>query len=176
MILFKKSNSYSLSLSPGVPYRRVGNIFSRNENQFYKNKKIKNIKSVFKKSQSYNFFNTQKIKKLKGENHYLKKMIKISENKINLKQNILEQLLILQKQNEMDDNCPASIQQIQKIISPLNKFIKNMKDNKDIYLINNQNREPISEIKNLFKNEELFNNFLEEPNEQKAPNPYCSGK
>ena len=71
-------------------------------------------------------------------------MIKISENKINLKQNILEQLLILQKQNEMDDNCPASIQQIQKIISPLNKFIKNMKDNKDIYLINNQNREPIS--------------------------------
>ena len=144
MILFKKSNSYSLSLSPGVPYRRVGNIFSRNENRFYKNKKIKNIKSIFKKSQSCNFINTQKIKKLKGENHYLKKMIKISENKINLKQNILEQLLILQKKNEMDDNCPASIQQIQKIISPLNKFIKNMKDNKDIYLINNQNREPIS--------------------------------
>jgi len=42
MILFKNSNnfSYSLSLSPGVPYRRVGNIFSRNEIQFYKNKKI----------------------------------------------------------------------------------------------------------------------------------------
>ena len=36
----------------------------------------------------------------------------------------------------MDDNCPASIQQIQKIISPLNKCIKNMKDNKDIYLEN----------------------------------------
>ena len=103
-------------------------------------------------------------------------MIKISENKINLKQNILEQLLILQKQNEMDDNCPASIQQIQKIISPLNKCIKNMKDNKDIYLINNQNREPISEIKNLFKNEELFKNFLGEPKEQKAPISFCSVK
>ena len=75
MILYKNSNnfSYSLSLSPGVPYRRVGNIFSRNENRFYKNKKIKNIKSIFKKSQSCNFINTQKIKKLKGENHYLKK-------------------------------------------------------------------------------------------------------
>ena len=75
MILYKNSNnfSYSLSLSPGVPYRRVGNIFSRNENRFYKNKKIKNIKSIFKKSQSFNFINTQKIKKLKGENHYLKK-------------------------------------------------------------------------------------------------------
>ena len=64
MILYKNSNnfSYSLSLSPGVPYRRVGNIFSRNENQFYKNKKIKNIKSVFKKSQSCNFFIHKKSK------------------------------------------------------------------------------------------------------------------
>ena len=64
MILYKNSNnfSYSLSLSPGVPYRRVGNIFSRNENRFYKNKKIKNIKSIFKKSQSCNFINTQKSK------------------------------------------------------------------------------------------------------------------
>ena len=63
----------------------------------------------------------------------------------------------------MDDNCPASIQQIQKIISPLNKCIKNMKDNKDIYLehkiINNQNREHNSEIKNLFKNEEYSKIF-----------------
>ena len=168
----KNNFSYSLSLSPGVPYRKVGNIFSRNECQFNKNK-INNIKQSLIKSNSCKFFNIScdninKIKQLEGENTYLKNMIKIKEEKINNKKKLLDKLLILQNHKE-NINYQTPTQQISKFISPVNKDIKNKKDN----IYNNIIKYSYNKIKYL-NSEEFLLGFLEEPKEQKAPVPYSS--
>ena len=168
----KNNFSYSLSLSPGVPYRKVGNVFSRNECQFNK-KNINNIKQSFIKSNSCKSFNIScddinKIKKLEGENYYLKKMIKIKEEKINKKKKLLEKLLILQNHQEYI-NYITPKENISKVIYPVNKDSKNKKDN----LYNNIIKYNYNKIKYLHS-EEFLIGFLEEPQEQVAPIPYVS--
>jgi len=127
-----KNFSYSLSLSLGVPYRKAKNIFSRNKCRFSKNKTMTNIKQDFKRSKRYKFYNItnteeiNKIKLIEGENHYLKKMIRISEKKLNIKTKMLEKFLKSKNQKE-EKKFHTSIKKIKKNI---NISSQNNKDNK----------------------------------------------
>ena len=187
------------SLSPRMPYRKVGNIFNRSECQFSKNK-IKNncyVKNkLLKKNKSqkyyhiisnnkkdnidnenYNKENIDKIKKLEGENLYLKDMIKKSEEKLTIRENQLEELLMLHSQIE-DKMCSIPMKEIKNIDSPIIEIIKR----KEIFNkenINNNNRN--YKNKNIKKNkkENIYNgiilyDYLDEPLEQIAPKPYHS--
>ena len=152
-----KNFSNSLSLSLGVPYRKAKYIFSRNKCRFSKSKTMTNIKQDFKRSKRYKFYNItnseeiNKIKLLEGENHYLKKMIRISEKKLNIKTKMLEKFLISKNQKEE------------------NKFHIN---------ISSQNNKDINDLKNKYNkinflnNEKFLSEFLEEPKAQAAPIPY----
>ena len=180
-------------LSPRSPYRKVGNIFSRKECQFSKNKSKSNIinskNKLMKKSKSEKYYkiyrvnrkenynhdsnikvnlNFDKIKKLEGENRYLKELIKLSEDKLIMRENQLEKILMSQNQIE-EQECPVPMQQIKKIDSPKTELIQN----KD-YFVSANNHNNISVLrkksKSIFKGE--LNDYLEEPLEQIAPKPY----
>ena len=161
-----KNFSHSLSLSLGVPYRKAKYIFSRNKCRFSKNKTMTNIKQDFKRSKRYKFYNItnseeiNKIKLLEGENHYLKKMIRISEKKLNIKTMMLEKFLKSKNQKE-EKKFHTSIKKIKKIIN-----------------ISSQNNKDINDLKNKYNkinflnNEKFLSEFLEEPKAQTAPIPY----
>ena len=186
------------SLSPRMPYRKVGNIFNRSECQFSKNK-IKNnfyIKNkLLKKNKSqkyyhiiynnkenidnenYNKENIDKIKKLEGENLYLKDMIKKSEEKLTKRENQLEELLMLHSQIE-DKMCSIPMKEIKNINSPIIEIIKRKEIlNKENINNNNKNYKNKNIIRN--KKENIYNgiilyDYLDEPLEQIAPKPYHS--
>ena len=161
-----KNFSNSLSLSLGVPYRKAKYIFSRNKCRFSKSKTMTNIKQDFKRSKRYKFYNItnseeiNKIKLLEGENHYLKKMIRISEKKLNIKTKMLEKFLKSKNQKE-EKKFHTSIKKIKKIIN-----------------ISSQNNKDINDLKNKYNkinflnNEKFLSEFLEEPKAQAAPIPY----
>lgn len=158
----KNEFKYSLSMSLGVPYRKVGKIISRNECQFSKNKKINNIKHDLKKSKSCNLLkeltlnnkSIDEIKKLQGENYFLKKMIRLSEKKFKAKKGELEKILMLENLGDQSEErkCPTPMEKINQI-----KF---KEENKNINLIN------ANKIYNLIKG------YLDEPKVQVAPIPY----
>ena len=167
----KYNNIYysSSSLSPENPYKKVGNILTRNNCQFSKNNNNNSyIQQNFKRCKSCKFFNINKnkgiyrLKALEDENYYLKKMIRISEKKLRKKKKELEKILTLQNICEKDKKrklnfSPISIDQFTKRRNK-NK-IKN--DNRNKYLTIEK-----EEIENLLKE------YLEEPKEQIAPIPY----
>lgn len=180
-------------LSPRSPYRKVGNIFSRKECQFTKNKSKSNIinskNKLIKKSKSEKYYKiyrvnrkekynhdgnikvnlkVDKIKKLEGENRYLKELIKLSEDKLIMRENQLEEILMSQNQIE-EKKCPVPMQQIKKIDSPMTELIQN-KEN--FFAVNNHNNISVlrKKSKSTFKGE--LNDYLEEPLEQTAPKPY----
>ena len=186
-------NGLNQNLSPRSPYRKVGNVFSRKECQFTKNKPKTNIinskNRLMKKSKSEKYYkiyrvnrkekynnegnikvnlNIDKIKKLEGENRYLKELIKLSEDKLIMRENQLEEILMSQNQIE-EQKCPVPMQQIKKIDSPMTELIQN-KEN--IYPSNNHNNISVlrKKSKSTFKGE--LNDYLEEPLEQTAPKPY----
>ena len=178
--------------STRAPYRKVGNIFSRRECQFTKNKSKDNIipkNKLMKKSKSEKYYriyrinrkekynhdgnikvniNIDKIKKLEGENRYLKELIKLSEDKLIMRENQLEKILMSQNQIE-EQECPVPMQQIQKIDSPKTEFIQN-KEN--LFSVNNNNNISVlrKKSKSTFKGD--LNDYLEEPLEETAPKPY----
>ena len=177
------SEKINFSLTSRVPYRRVGNIFSRSECQFSKNNnkiKIKNnfdikrkllnkckslkyyeIYPINKREKSYN---KNKIKELKEQNIYLKKMVLISRKKINMSKNQLDRLLMLQNQEE-DKNCPVPMKQIKKIDSPITEIIERERRKSRQYGLNKNTEQ------NIHK-EIILNEYLEEPLEQVPPKPY----
>lgn len=161
-----KNFSNSLSLSLGVPYRKAKYIFSRNKCRFSKNKTMTNIKQDFKRSKRYKFYNItnteeiNKIKLIEGENHYLKKMIRISEKKLNIKTKMLEKFLKSKNQKE-EKKFHTSIKKIKKNI---NISSQNNKDN-------NNSKNKYNKI-NFLNNEKFLSEFLEEPKAQAAPIPY----
>lgn len=171
----------NVSLTSRAPYKRVGKIFNRNECQFSKNKKIiknnieiknkllKKCKSVkYHQFYTLNNNNEKKIKELEEQNLYLKRMIKISEKKLNMRKTQLDNLLMLQSQVE-DKNCPIPMKKIKKIISPITEIIENKKH----FNTGNLNKENnnIFQLDNN-KNEELISEDLEEPFELVPPKPY----
>lgn len=173
----------NFSLTSRAPYKRVGKIFNKSDCQFSKNKnKIKNnieIKDkLLKKCNSvkHNHFYTlnnndkkNKIKELEEQNLYLKRLIKISEKKVNMRKSQLDNLLMLQSQVE-DKNCPIPMKKIEKIDSPITEIIKNKK-NLDIGILNKENNNIF--LLNNNKNVDLINNeYLEEPFEQAPPKPF----
>ena len=189
----EEKNGLNQNLSPRSPYRKVGNVFSRKECQFTKNKPKTNIinskNKLMKKSKSEKYYkiyrvnrkekynnegnikvnlNIDKIKKLEGENRYLKELIKLSEDKLIMRENQLEEILMSQNQIE-EQKCPVPMQQIKKIDSPMTELIQN-KEN--IYPSNNHNNISVlrKKSKSTFKGE--LNDYLEEPLEQTAPKPY----
>ena len=112
--------------------------------------------------------NVDKIKKLEGENRYLKELIKLSEDKLIMRENQLEKMLMSQNQIE-EQKCPVPMQQIKKIDSPMTELIQN-KEN--FFAFNNHNNISVLRKKNksLFKGD--IHDYLEEPLEQTAPKPY----
>lgn len=188
-----EENEPNQNPSPRAPYRKVGNIFSRKECQFTKNKSKNSIISsknkLMKKSKSEKYYkiyrvnrkekyshdgdikvniNVDKIKKLEGENRYLKELIKLSEDKLIMRENQLEKMLMSQNQIE-EQKCPVPMQQIKKIDSPMTELIQN-KEN--FFAFNNHNNISVLRKKNksLFKGD--IHDYLEEPLEQTAPKPY----
>ena len=105
---------------------------------------------------------------MEEQNLYLKRMIKISEKKLNMRKTQLDNLLMLQSQVE-DKNCPIPMKKIKKIISPITEIIENKKHFNTGNLIKENNN--IFQLDNN-KNEELISEDLEEPFELVPPKPY----
>jgi hypothetical protein len=188
-----KKNKLNKNLSPRSPYRKVGNIFSRKECQFTKNKSKSNIinpkNKLMKKSKSEKYYkiyrvnrkeqynndgkikvniNSDKIKKLEGENRYLKELIKLSEDKLIMRENQLEEILMSQNQIE-EQECPVPMQQIKKIDSPKTELRQN---NENFIAVNNHNNISVLRKKSKSAIKGELNDYLEEPLEQTAPKPY----
>ena len=179
---------YSLSPKVPLPYNKAEIIVNKNESKLNKNKiknnfKIKN--KLIKKSKdekNYNINNEEKygndikeikeninkIKELEGENRYLKKMIKLSEDKLIMRENQLEKILM--EQNQLEERiCPTPMN-LEVHISEINKkreiFDKILKNN----IYNNQNNIKVNK-QNFFKPKKVHD-YMEEPLEQIAPKPY----
>ena len=113
--------------------------------------------------------NINKIKELEGENRYLKKMIKLSEDKLIMRENQLEKILM--EQNQIEERiCPIPMN-LEFHLSEINKkreiFNKNFKKN-NIY--SNQINIKVNK-QNIFKPKKV-QDYMEEPLEQIAPKPY----
>ena len=179
--------------SSRFPYRRVGNVINRSDCQFTKNKKKPNFdvkNKLLNKCKSVKYFNNytninneenpnicnkqndnmtiNTIKELEEQNNYLKRMIKISEKKLNVRQNQLKNLLIFQNQKE--DCCFSSKNsQFKKIYSFTPMSSNQIKGNcnkenitKNIYNFNKQN----------MHKKVLIYDYFEEPLEQIPPKPF----
>ena len=180
------------SLSPRTPYRKVGNIFNRNEcqfskiknnNHFYlKDKLLKknksdryfsvNLYNIYKKQniddeENDNDENIDKIKQLEGENIYLKNMIKLSEEKLTKRENQLEKLLMMHNEIEKKTH---SIPFVKKFDSKILEIIKN-KENIN-YNSNNKNKINKKNLKGNILDGIILYDYLDEPLEQVAPQPY----
>jgi hypothetical protein len=181
-----------LPLSPRTPYRKVGNIFNRTECQFSKKKynniihvkdrmikkyrsenkfniKIKSENHNIDGEEYYNLENLDKIKRLEGENLYLKNMIKLSEEKLSKRENQLEQLLTMH--NRFDNETIPNVKEFQINDS---KFLDIIKDKENI---NHNNINKISQTNRKHQKRNIFDgiilyDYLDEPLEQVAPKPY----
>ena len=156
-----KNIYYSTSSSHENPCEKVGNIFTisnKNNNSL--------IKPNFKRSKSCKFFNINKnkgidrIKVLEDENHYLKKMIRISEKKLKEKRKELEKISTSQNICERDKKRKLNFSPI-SIVQFTKRRNKNKNGNKYWHLTNEE-----GEIENILKG------YLEEPKEEIAPVPY----
>jgi hypothetical protein len=174
--------------SPRGAYRKVGNVLSRKECQFTKNKSIYNNTSInksVKKSKSEIYYKKYAINRKKKYNKHvnikvnlntrkimkLERPIELSEDKLIMRENKLDKILKSPNQIE-EQKCPVPIQQIKKIGYPMTELIQN-KEN--FFTFNNYNNTSVlSKMKSNLK-EELCD-YLEEPLEQIAPNPYLLQK
>jgi len=185
----EEKNGPTQKLSHRAPYRKVGNIFSRKECQFTKSKSKYNNNNItknklVKKSKSEKYYkiyginrkekcdndynikvnlNIDELKKLEGENRYLKELIKLSEDKLIVRDNQLEKIIMPQNQIE-DKRFPAPKQQIKKIDSSINELIQNKE-----HLFSADNS-VLGENQSTFKGQ--IQDYLEEPLEEIAPKPY----
>jgi len=162
-----KNIYYSISSSHENPYEKVGNIFTISKCHFSKNKNYNSlIKPNFKRSKSCKFFNINKnkgidrMKALEDENHYLKKMIRISEKKLKEKKKELEKILTSQNICEKDKRRKLNFSPI-SIVQFTKRRNKNKNGNKYLHLTNGE-----GEIENILQG------YLEEPKEEIAPVPY----
>ena len=162
-------------------YRKVGNIFNRSECQFskiknnieIKNKLFKNIKNI--KYGINNIENNNEIddidniRELERENIYLRKMMKISENKLNIRKNQLEKLMMIENQRDQKYEIQNKIKRINSAIKEIIKNKENSNPN-NININKNKNDKNL-ETESIIKEEKLYD-YLDEPLEQIAPKPY----
>ena len=151
-------------------YRKVGNIFNRSECQFSKNKIKNNIEiknKLFKniKNIKYDINNIENNNEIDIDDINMK----ISENKLNIRKNQLEKLMMIENQRDQKYEIQNKIKRINSAIKEIIKNKENSNPN-NININKNKNDKNL-ETESIIKEEKLYD-YLDEPLEQIAPKPY----